>query len=117
MKLLCDVHISYKVVNFLAKYADEVIHINNILDKWYTTDKAICEYADEHDFIVISKDKDFKNSHLIHSSPRKLLLIALGNLSSDHIINTLGRALKIIKEKNKQPSFYVELSGDALLFK
>ena len=115
MKLLCDVHISYKIVRFLAEHADEVIH-NSILDKWYTADQVICAYADRHDFIVVSKDKDFKHSHLIRLSPKKLLLITLGNLSNDHLISALNKAMKFIREENKKSSFFVELGSESTLF-
>lgn len=116
MKLLCDVHISYKVVRFLAGHADEAIHVNSILDKWDTADQVICAYADRHDFIVVSKDKDFKHSHLIGLSPKKLLLIALGNLSNEHLIRALNKAMKFIREENKKYAFFMELGSESTLF-
>lgn len=115
MRLLCDVHISYRIVNFLKQYADQVIHVNNILDKWYTTDQAICTYADSHDFIVISKDKDFKHSHLVRLSPKKLLLVSLGNLSNEQLISTLASAISVLEEENKKPSFFIELNNEFVL--
>lgn len=36
MKFLCDVHISYKVCKFLEQYGHQAIHVNTILDKWFT---------------------------------------------------------------------------------
>jgi predicted nuclease of predicted toxin-antitoxin system len=42
MKFLCDVHISYKLVNRLILLGFECIHVNNILNKWNTTDNEIC---------------------------------------------------------------------------
>jgi predicted nuclease of predicted toxin-antitoxin system len=87
MKILCDVHISYRIVNFLKPHADQVVHVNNILEKCYTTDKAICQYADKHDFIVVTKDKDFRNSHFVSLSPKKLILITLGNFSNEEVLN------------------------------
>ena len=112
MRLLCDVHISYRIVNFLKQYTDQVLHVNNILDKWYTTDQAICEYADMHDFIVVSKDKDFKHSHLVRLSPKKLLLVSLGNLSNEQLISTLARAMGLLEKENKKSSFFIELSSE-----
>ncbi len=116
MKLLCDVHISYKIVMFLEKHADEVIHVNSILDKWYTTDKAICAYADSHDFIVVSKDKDFKNNHFVHLSPKKLLLITLGNSSNERLVMALDKSIKFLKEENRKHSFFMELGNESILF-
>lgn len=73
MKFLCDVHISYKVARHLSSLAYEAIHINDILDKWHTKDHDICEYADSKDYIILTKDRDFKDSYFIHATPKKLI--------------------------------------------
>ena len=75
MKFLCDVHIPYKVTKHLQSLGFESVHINEILDKWWTTDEMICNYADLNDFIVITKDSDFRNSFYIKRTPKKLLKI------------------------------------------
>ena len=62
MKFLCDVHISYKICKFLEKQGYLAIHVNSVLDKWFTTDIAICEFADANDLIVLTKDEDFRAS-------------------------------------------------------
>jgi predicted nuclease of predicted toxin-antitoxin system len=64
MKFLCDVHIPYKLVKHLRLKGFEVFHVNEILDKWITTDSKICFFADENDLIVITKDSDFRNSYI-----------------------------------------------------
>jgi hypothetical protein len=43
MKFLCDVHISYKLMIALNKLGFDCIHVNNILDKWFTKDAAIAQ--------------------------------------------------------------------------
>lgn len=78
MKFLCDVHISYKLVNFLNSQGYLAIHVNSILEGSETKDSAISDYADEHDFILISKDADFKISYLIKKKPLKLIKVNLG---------------------------------------
>jgi predicted nuclease of predicted toxin-antitoxin system len=65
MRYLCDVHISYKVCKFLEQYGPQAIHVNSILNKWFTEDSAICEYADQNDYIVITKDEDFRATFLL----------------------------------------------------
>lgn len=62
MKFLCDVHISYKLVKYLKDLSIETIQVNEILDKWNTTDKDISIYTEENDLMVITKDADFRNS-------------------------------------------------------
>ena len=80
MKVLCDVHIAKKVVRFFRDNGVESVHVNDILDSWYTKDEDIANYADDYDYTLMSKDADFKNSHLLKSSPKKLLKINLGNI-------------------------------------
>ncbi len=116
MRLLCDVHISYRVVKFLKSHAHEVVHVNETLEKWYTRDKAICDYADQHDYIVLSKDKDFRNSHFVCRTPKKLILITLGNVSNEDMVKSWMRAAELIEEENKKPFFLIELSGDYIAF-
>jgi len=73
MKILCDVHIAIKVAKFFQSKNIETEHVNLILDKWHTKDCNICEYADKNDFTVLTKDKDFKDSHFIRQTPKKRL--------------------------------------------
>jgi len=60
MRFLCDVHISFKVQKHLNSLGFETIHVNNILDSWFSKDSDISKYADENDLIVITKDSDFR---------------------------------------------------------
>lgn len=82
MKFLCDVHISIKLAKHINNQGFECIHINTILDKWFTIDSAIAKFSDLNDFILITKDFDFKNAFLIKKTPRKLTKINLGNIST-----------------------------------
>jgi predicted nuclease of predicted toxin-antitoxin system len=86
MRFLCDVHISYKIVNFLSDLGFESIHTNNILNGSETKDTDICSYADLKDFIVITKDSDFRNSYFLNKTPKKLIKISLGNISTTELI-------------------------------
>lgn len=116
MKFLCDVHISYKVVNFLSKEGFEAIHVNQILDRWNTRDKDICEFADTNDFIVITKDYDFRDSFFVEGSPKKLMKINLGNISTSELIKSLSQILKAIDRLNTVQSFMVEIDKNYVTF-
>ncbi len=37
-RILCDVHISFKVVKFFESKGYEAVHVNTILDSYYTKD-------------------------------------------------------------------------------
>jgi len=56
MRVLCDVHIPYRLVTFLRQRGVDATHVNRILGKWHTTDAAICDYVDDTDSVLITKD-------------------------------------------------------------
>ena len=107
MKFLCDVHISYKLVRYLNSLGFDTVHVNDILDKWLTSDKKICGYADKENRIVISKDSDFRNSFYIEKTPLKLIKISLGNVPNTKLIQIITDNLHQINILNEQTSFIV----------
>lgn len=116
MKFLCDVHISYKVVNFLSKSGFETIHVNQILDKWNTKDRDICKFADSNDLIVITKDSDFRNSFFVDGSPRKLIKVNLGNISTSDLIESISQILTAIEKLSNSSSFLVEIDKNLITY-
>ncbi|MCO6493358.1 MAG: DUF5615 family PIN-like protein [Phaeodactylibacter sp.] len=115
MKVLCDVHIARKVVRFFQGEGIEAVHVNDILDSWHTKDNKIANYADNKGYTVMSKDKDFKNSHLLKASPKRLLMISLGNISTRRLTGILGNNLELLKEKFEAEKCYVEISADTII--
>ena len=109
MKFLCDVHVSLKLVKQLKLLGYDAIHINEILDSWNTPDNKICEFADQNDFILITKDSDFRNSFFIKKSPKKLIKINLGNISNIELIQIISQNLKHFEILNNQPIFIIEV--------
>jgi predicted nuclease of predicted toxin-antitoxin system len=116
MKFLCDVHISYKIVNYLIKLGFETIHVNTILKKWNTSDNDICKYADSHDHIVISKDSDFRDSYFVRKTPKKLIKINLGNISNQDLIDIFAKHIDAIEKLNYKSSFIIEIDKENISF-
>ena len=115
MKIICDVHISYKLVNFLKLKGIEAIHVNEILDKWFTKDKAICRFADENDYVVLTKDIDFRNTFFLQDTPKKLIRISLGNIKNQELINIFDKYLDKIIKSLECKSCYLEIEKDNIL--
>ncbi len=109
MRFLCDVHISYKIVNYLKANGHETLHVNTILKKWFTKDKEISDYADNNDFILITKDSDFRHSFFIKKSPKKLIKINLGNISNIDLIQILKALIPDLEKINSLPYFLIEI--------
>jgi predicted nuclease of predicted toxin-antitoxin system len=73
IKIVCDVHISFKIVRFLESKNVKAVHVNDILDGDITKDNKIAEFVDENNYILMTKDADFQNSHFLNKSPKKLI--------------------------------------------
>ena len=112
MQVLCDVHISYKIVRFFEEHSIRALHINNLLQGSETADKEIAIYADENDFVVVTKDSDFQTSHFLKKTPRKLLKIALGNLSTFKTIEILKAQLPLLHISFEKDICFVEIGRD-----
>ena len=116
MKFLCDVHISYKLCKYLVSQEHECIHINQILEKWHTPDNIICQYADANDFVVITKDEDFRNSHIFRNTPKKLIRIILGNISNQLMLTLFEKYLPLLQSMENEESFFVEIGNSFVLY-
>jgi predicted nuclease of predicted toxin-antitoxin system len=112
MKFLCDVHIPFALVKFLSEQGFETMHVNSMPKKWHTSDSEICPFADSHNFIVITKDHDFKNTHFITGSPKKLIRIALGNISNKELIAVFNNHFKELVNHLQLPKCYIEIGKD-----
>jgi len=110
-QVLCDVHIAFKVVRFFQSKGCKALHVNDIIDGYYTSDHKITEFADANAYTVITKDADFRDSHFIKGSPKKLLKIDLGNISTTKLISILEVHFDIIAKAFENESCYVEIGN------
>ncbi len=108
MKFLCDVHIPYKLVQYLRDKGGEAYHINHVFNDPCTKDSTICKYADDNGLIVITKDTDFKESYIVRRTPRKLIKLNTGNSSTKQIIFLFERNWDTLLKVAAQETFYIE---------
>jgi predicted nuclease of predicted toxin-antitoxin system len=116
VNILCDVHISFKVLNFLRDQGLNVKHVNELPDKWNTKDSVISRFCDENDFVILTKDKDFKDSFLLKRKPKKVLKVNLGNISNEQLIQILSDNIVGLQNIGTKPSFLCEISKSGILF-
>jgi predicted nuclease of predicted toxin-antitoxin system len=91
-------------VNFFIENGIKAIHGSEILDGWRTKDADFCRYADDNRYTIISKDRDFLNSHFLKGTPKSLIKINLGNISNNELLEIFSENLRSIKstvENNK----------------
>ena len=65
MRVLCDVHIPYRLVNRLREFGVDATHVNRILAGSETTDSAISAFVDKNNMLLITKDGDFRDRGLV----------------------------------------------------
>ncbi len=82
MNFLIDAQLPKRMAVWLTAAGCDAVHTLDLPDKNQTTDKQILELADLEQRIVVTKDDDFVDSHLLHCRPAKLLLVSTGNISN-----------------------------------
>ena len=114
MNFLIDVHLPISLSKFLNNQDDcDSVHVNQILQKWHTSDSDICKYADNNS-MVVTKDTDSKNSHFINKTPKRVIRIALGNISNNELMSLIAKYLPFITPLVTKDIFYVEISRDQI---
>jgi len=115
MRVLCDVHIPYRLVNCLRELGVDSTHVNRILGGSTSKDAAIAEFVDAHDMLLITKDSDFRDSHLVSGTPERILRLTLGNLTNSELISLVEARWTAIAQLCVAESCYMELSRDGLI--
>ena len=98
----------------LADAGHDVVHTSALPDQHRTSDAEIARIADAEDRVVVSKDRDFRDSHLLSSSPRRLLVVATGNITNDALLALFAEHLDTVVDALDEASF-VELGHDRLV--
>ncbi|MDQ3152122.1 MAG: DUF5615 family PIN-like protein [Actinomycetota bacterium] len=73
----------------------------------------IAELADDDDRVVVTKDRDFRDGHLLARSPRRLLVVATGNTNTA-LVSLFERHLDAIAAALDEADF-VEIGPDSLV--
>ncbi|MEX1042968.1 MAG: DUF5615 family PIN-like protein [Pirellulaceae bacterium] len=98
MKCLVDAHLPLKLSKSLQVIGLDSIHTLDLPAGNSSTDQEIVRVADEEDRVVITKDRDFIESHLIHGKPAKLLWIRTGNIPNHTLLTLLQAHIKEIRD-------------------
>ena len=92
MKFLVDAQLPKSFCAWLQEAGHEVMHSIDLPLGNRTPDSIILDIAEREYRIVVTKDDDFVQSHLITGRPEKLLLVATGNIGNSE--------LKLLPRKN-----------------
>ena len=84
MKLLFDENLSPRLIELLAGDFPGSTHVEH-LGMRGATDVEILAYARVHDYVIVSKDNDFRQYAFLYGPPPKILWLAVGNAGTSAI--------------------------------
>jgi predicted nuclease of predicted toxin-antitoxin system len=82
MNFVVDAQLPRRMAVWLREHGHDAIHTLDLPEANRTSDAAIVELSFRESRIVITKDADFVDSHILHRRPGKLLLVSTGNISN-----------------------------------
>ena len=88
MKLLLDQNISRKLVPLLHEEFPDSAQVVE-LDLAQSTDRQIWDYAGQNDYVIVSKDSDFRQLAFLFGPPPKAVWLNVGNVSSTTIFEII----------------------------
>jgi predicted nuclease of predicted toxin-antitoxin system len=108
--LLFDQNISPRLVERLVDIYPDSAHVST-LGMGNAMDLEIWEYANRHDYMIVTKDADFSELGVIKGFPPKIIWIRRGNCTTTDIENILRGNLNEIELLSKD-----ENTGILVLF-
>ena len=114
MKFIVDAQLPRRLVIQLRQLGFEAQHTWGLESGNRTPDETIAKIADREKATVVTKDADFVNSHILKSSPGKLLLISTGNISNRALLHLFARHIDAISSALDESSL-VELNQQGLV--
>ena len=114
MKFLVDAQLPIRLKHWLTDQGHDAIHTNDLPDTYRTPDKEIIQVAKQEDRIVISKDSDFYQHHLIKGTPERLLFITTGNIVNKELIRLFELNFSTIENLFKSGSKIIEFDNHSI---
>lgn len=113
MKLLFDENLSSRLVTLLAESYPGSQQVETIGLRGQS-DEQIWEHARGHDFIIVSKDNDFRQRSFLHGPPPKVIWLSVGNAGTEPIRKLLETNIPVIENFVANPAeslLVLELTG------
>lgn len=103
MKLLLDENLSRRLLGRLTHHFPGSRHVAD-LGLQGASDLAIWTAARDAEFVLVSKDNDFQHLALVRGAPPKIVILNIGNASTDAIAERLLEQQIVLEAFNADPS-------------
>jgi predicted nuclease of predicted toxin-antitoxin system len=91
MRFIVDAQLPRLLTDHLVASGHDAVHVKQLPKAGGTGDAEISAFADREHRIVVTKDTDFQESHLLRGTPTRLLRVATGNLRNSELIAPFSR--------------------------
>jgi predicted nuclease of predicted toxin-antitoxin system len=88
VKLLFDENLSPRLVSAFSGDFPGSAHVREVALKG-STDTLIWRFARENEFVVVSKDSDFRDLSFVAGQPPKAIWLDVGNVSTSAIVDLI----------------------------
>lgn len=105
MRFLIDAHLPRRMVGWLATGGCDGFHTLDLPLGNRTPDESLAQIADQQERILVTKDGDFVDSHLLHHQPAKLMLVTTGNISNRDLESLVSPLIPRIVADFQEHSF------------
>ena len=113
MKFLIDAQLPARLAEFLNHAGHDAVHTTELPAGNCSTDREVADRADADGRVVVTKDRDFRDGHLLARSPRQLLVVATGNITNNDLLSLFELHLDAIVSGFEEADF-AELSQGIL---
>jgi predicted nuclease of predicted toxin-antitoxin system len=93
VKFLIDAQLPRRLARELVDLGHDVIHTLDLPAKNATKDGEVTAVADRGQRIVVTKDSDFRDNHLLGGKPAHLLHVTTGNITNNALLELFGTHL------------------------
>jgi predicted nuclease of predicted toxin-antitoxin system len=114
LKFLIDAQLPRHAVRWFASAGSEAIHTLDLREGNRTTDVEITDGAEMDQRVVVTKDADFVDSHMLRGRPWKLLLISTGNITNAELEALLVPLIPLI-ERELEANNFLELGRSGIV--
>jgi len=114
MKFLVDAQLPRRFCQWLRESGHDAVHTLDLALGNCTPDSEIIRIADTEERIVVTKDDDFVQSFLLKNQPKRLMLVATGNIGNAELSQLILQVLpEIIRAFEK--ARYIEINYRAIV--
>jgi len=105
MRFLVDAQLPMKLAQLLREAGHDCVHTSQLPEGNRSTDAALVALADSEDRVVVTKDRDFRDGHLLRRSPRRLLIVSTGNITNVALLSLFADNLQAVVDSLTEAAF------------